>query len=73
MSFSRDRGDFVTALEYAEQLARLAPNDHSIARIPGVEGLSNDGSRASFDVMHKPTPRWMRARRALSRAAVGQA
>jgi hypothetical protein len=57
MSFSRDRGDFVAALEYAEQLARLSPNDHSIARIVDVEGLLNDGLRTPFDVMHKPIPR----------------
>jgi predicted CXXCH cytochrome family protein len=31
MALSRDRGDFAAALEYAEQLARMAPNDIGLA------------------------------------------
>jgi len=32
ISFNRDAGDFVTALEYAEQLARIPPADPSLGR-----------------------------------------
>ena len=31
MALSRDRGDFAAALDYAEQLARMAPNDIGLA------------------------------------------
>jgi len=33
VAFSRDSGDVAAALEYAEQLARLAPDDRSIANL----------------------------------------
>ena len=33
ISFSRDAGDFATALHYAEQLARVAPNDPSLTAL----------------------------------------
>ena len=33
ISFSREAGDLVTALEYAQQLARIAPNDQSISKL----------------------------------------
>jgi predicted CXXCH cytochrome family protein len=33
VSFSRDAGDFATALHYAEQLARVAPNDPSLTAL----------------------------------------
>jgi predicted CXXCH cytochrome family protein len=32
-TFSRDAGDFGAALEYADQLARAAPNDRDVARL----------------------------------------
>jgi hypothetical protein len=35
LTFSRDAGDFGTALEYAERLSRIAPNDRDVARISG--------------------------------------
>jgi hypothetical protein len=31
VSFSRDAGDTNAALEYAEQLARMTPQDHGLA------------------------------------------
>ncbi|MGE0039147.1 MAG: tetratricopeptide repeat protein [Xanthobacteraceae bacterium] len=37
ISFSREAGDFPTALEYAEQLARLTPNDPNLATL--IESL----------------------------------
>jgi len=33
MSFNRDARDFTAALEYAEQMARLAPNDPSLSAL----------------------------------------
>jgi predicted CXXCH cytochrome family protein len=33
VAFSRDSGDFAAALEYAEQLARLSPNDPSVGSL----------------------------------------
>jgi Flp pilus assembly protein TadD len=33
VTFSRDAGDIGTALEYAERLSRLAPNDRDLARL----------------------------------------
>jgi predicted CXXCH cytochrome family protein len=39
ISYSRDAGDFATALEYARRLARVAPNDPSLA------GLIDDLAR----------------------------
>ena len=35
VTFSRDAGDIGTALEYADQLSRIAPNDRDVARISG--------------------------------------
>ncbi|WP_084803907.1 multiheme c-type cytochrome [Bradyrhizobium sp. NAS80.1] len=35
VAYSRDSGDIGTALEYAEQLSRIAPNDQDIARLTG--------------------------------------
>jgi predicted CXXCH cytochrome family protein len=35
LNFSREKGDAVTALEYAERLARLVPNDASLADLIG--------------------------------------
>jgi Flp pilus assembly protein TadD len=32
LTFNRDSGDVGAALEYAEQLARIVPNDHDLAR-----------------------------------------
>jgi Flp pilus assembly protein TadD len=37
ISFSRDAGDFATALEYAQRLARLTPNDANLAAL--IENL----------------------------------
>jgi len=37
VSFGRDARDFVTALYYAEQLARLAPNDAGVTAL--IENL----------------------------------
>jgi Flp pilus assembly protein TadD len=37
ISFIREAGDFPTALEYAERLARLLPNDPSLAAL--IENL----------------------------------
>ena len=37
INFSRDAGDFKTALEYAEQLAEVVPDDSSVAAV--VDGL----------------------------------
>ena len=37
ISFSRDAGDFGTALDYAEQLARAAPGDPSLVAL--IENL----------------------------------
>ena len=37
ISFSRDAGDFGTALQYAEQLARIMPGDPSLSAL--IEGL----------------------------------
>ena len=39
ISYSRDAGDFASALEYARRLARVAPND------PGLAGLIDDLTR----------------------------
>ena len=36
ISFSRDAGNFAVALEYAEQLARVAPNDPSLTLIDNL-------------------------------------
>jgi Flp pilus assembly protein TadD len=33
MSFNRDAGDVAAALEYAERLARLAPDDRNLASL----------------------------------------
>jgi hypothetical protein len=33
VSFSREKGDFATALESAKQLARAAPDDRGIANL----------------------------------------
>jgi DNA-binding SARP family transcriptional activator len=33
VAFSRDAGDISAALEYAEQLARIAPNDRDLASL----------------------------------------
>jgi hypothetical protein len=33
MSFNRDVGDVAAALEYAERLARLAPDDRNLASL----------------------------------------
>ena len=33
ISFSREAGDLVTALEYAQQLARIAPTDQNISKL----------------------------------------
>ncbi|WP_349538963.1 tetratricopeptide repeat protein [Bradyrhizobium sp. AS23.2] len=35
VAYSRDAGDIGTALEYAEQLSRIAPNDREITRLTG--------------------------------------
>jgi Flp pilus assembly protein TadD len=37
VSFECDAGDFATALQYAEQLARIAPGDPNLANL--VESL----------------------------------
>src|SRR5262249_16290960 len=33
VTYTRDAGDIGTALEYAEQLARVTPNDRNLARL----------------------------------------
>jgi hypothetical protein len=33
VTFSRDAGDIGAALEYADQLSRLAPNDRDLTRL----------------------------------------
>jgi hypothetical protein len=47
VSFNRDAGDPTTALEYAEQLARIAPTDQTIAGL--IENLRQQ--------IKKPEPR----------------
>ena len=42
ISFSRDAGDFATALDYAERLARVAPNDPNLAAL--IESLRRQRS-----------------------------
>jgi predicted CXXCH cytochrome family protein len=42
ISFSRDARDFATALAYAEQLARVAPNDPDVVAL--IESLRRQGS-----------------------------
>jgi len=42
ISFSRDAGDFATALDYAERLARVAPNDSDVAAL--IESLRRQRS-----------------------------
>jgi len=42
ISFSRDAGDFATALDYAERLARVAPNDPDLAAL--IESLRRQRS-----------------------------
>ena len=37
ISFSRDAGDFATALQYAERLAAITPDDHAVKAL--VESL----------------------------------
>ena len=39
VTFNRDSGDIVSALQYAEQLTRVAPNDRSLANL--LEDLRN--------------------------------
>ena len=41
ISFSRDAGDFATALEYAEQLARVAPDDPSLVALIEIFGVKS--------------------------------
>ena len=41
VSFSRDDGDAAAALEYAQQLARIAPSDPSVARL--IKDLQRQG------------------------------
>ncbi len=45
ISFSRDAGDFATALHYAEQLARVAPNDPSSHSAHRQSPASNQETR----------------------------
>jgi predicted CXXCH cytochrome family protein len=45
VSFSRDDGDAAAALEYAQQLARIAPSDPSVARL--IEDLQRQGKPAA--------------------------
>ena len=33
ITFSRDAGETATALDYAEQLSRIVPNDQDLARL----------------------------------------
>jgi predicted CXXCH cytochrome family protein len=42
ISFSRDAGDFGTALDYAERLARVTPNDPDVVAL--IESLRRQGS-----------------------------
>jgi tetratricopeptide (TPR) repeat protein len=44
VAFSRDSGDFAAALEYAEQLARQAPDDRGVTNL--VEQLRNEVAKA---------------------------
>jgi len=39
MAFARDAGDLATALDYAQRLARLAPNDPNVKAL--VESLQS--------------------------------
>jgi len=40
VSFSREAGDFATALEYAERLTRLLPNDPNLVAL--IENLRSE-------------------------------
>ena len=44
MTFARDAGDLATALAYAEQLARLAPDNPNIAKL--VQDLRRERKEA---------------------------
>jgi len=43
VTFNRDAGDPATALEYAERLARVAPNDPGVANL--VETLRRSAKK----------------------------
>jgi cytochrome c-type biogenesis protein CcmH/NrfG len=43
VSYSREAGDFTSALEYAQQLARIAPNDANIRSL--VENLTRQANQ----------------------------
>jgi Flp pilus assembly protein TadD len=43
VTFSRDAGDFATALEYAERLARVAPGDAGLAAL--IENLRRQNKK----------------------------
>ena len=47
ISFSRDAGDLPTALEYAKQLGRVAPNDPSLISL--IENLQRQISKPGHD------------------------
>jgi Flp pilus assembly protein TadD len=46
VSFSREKGDFATALESAKQLARAAPDDRGIANLVKIIERENEGPNA---------------------------
>jgi Flp pilus assembly protein TadD len=50
ISFSRDAGDFSTALEYAEQLARIEPTNAEIATL--VETLRRQTRGGGNEAQH---------------------
>ena len=45
VSFSRDAGDFTTALDYAERLARIMPNDPNLRTL--IETLRAQAKKPS--------------------------
>jgi Flp pilus assembly protein TadD len=45
VSFSREKGDFLTALESAKRLARAAPDDRGIADL--VETIERENEKAN--------------------------
>jgi Flp pilus assembly protein TadD len=56
VSFSRDAGDFATALEYAEQLAKIEPTNRDLADV--IQDLRRQASKpAHNEVQWRSDPR----------------
>jgi len=57
INFSRDGGDASAALEYAEQLAQIAPQDRGLAAL--IEELRRQvGSRVRNDLSDRGVAQW---------------